>query len=295
MKNFLLFNSRARIIIPISCGVLFIGLFFSGLALANEVKQYEIPIDSTVNEVFFSVSFTPKNTKRQNDAYDLIAKSTGGQSIKLGRSEVSVPEEYIRTLTKSNMSLALHVNDELLENSTREIVVISPSGKVVTPTDKDAVIKQWSNGQYVKIKNPQPGVWHLHVSGQGAFSALAHVDSPIFIYDHLFIKRIGAPEGHHLAQKIEEEKKLEAGKDVLLRVKMSGNVSYSGMPELELITPAGKIIRRYKLQHIDQTEQEAEILLKIETPKEAFRFQVSGVDKKNMKYRRIREPLFLPK
>lgn len=288
--------NNLRIVLFFLCGIFFTGLFYPQISGANEVKQYDIPIDSGASEVFLSVSFVPQQISAGNSVYDSIANATGGQTVRLSRSETSVPGEYIRMLTQSNVSLVLHANDKLIGSAPRNIILTTPSGNVVTPNDKNTLIKQFSTGQYMTIKAPQPGVWHLQVSGQGGYSAVAHVQSPLFLYGTKFISRIGLPTGPHLYQKIEEEKNWQAGAETTLQIKMSGvDVNNTSSPMVELVTSTGKTIQRYEVREVHQAKDETELLVKVKIPNQPFRFQVVGVDKNKMKYQRINESLYTPK
>lgn len=241
-------------------------------------------------------------------SYIRTAEESGGQPLFLGPDEVGKSFQLVSELTRPNHVTLLWARGELagghdfavpvdatihrlmfslsFDKPGGKLTVLDSDGKEVTASTSGAAITGLNCGGFVRIVTPQPGEWHVHVSGAGRFWLEASGESEIFLVGAEFV-RLGGRPGHEGYFRISGQP--VAGEPAFLRVELSGKTRSI---QFHLISEEANSLEPVAMKPVSVDSDESEYFGKVTLPATPFRLVVTGVDENGHNFERIYSSLF---
>jgi hypothetical protein len=225
----------------------------------------------------------------------------------LQHSETAKAFHLVRESTKSNVSTVLWATGAL-ETQTRvfeipvdsltrrmtfafsfdaegdNVSIVAPSRGVITENSPDTEITELRCGRIVTVSSPDPGNWHIELTGKGRVWLEAEAQSDIHFVSVEFVKTGGRP-GHEGWFRIDGQP--IAGKPAMLRAYFSSAGARS--MEFYLAGENGETIRPLQLQPVNST---GEFQGSVDLPDVPFRLAAKGLDSNGREYQRFFRQLF---
>jgi hypothetical protein len=223
-------------------------------------------------------------------------------------AETAKAFHLVRETTRNDMSTALWATGSLdgpgqtaeipVDSTSRRITfafstasegstikIVSPSGAVLTPGGTNTEITELRCGRIVTVVSPEPGTWHVDLSGKGKFWIEVQVQSDIHFLRAEFVKEGGRP-GHAGFFRIEGQP--VAGKPAMIRTSISAEGARN--TEFYLANERGELIQKLQLRAVDRAGEE--FMGTADLPNVPFRVAVTGIDGSGKQYQRFYSSLF---
>jgi hypothetical protein len=169
------------------------------------------------------------------------------------------------------------------EGST--IKIVSPSGAGVAPATPNTEITELRCGRIVTVVSPEPGTWHVELTGKGQFWIEVQVQSDIHFLRAEFVREGGRP-GHEGFFRIEGQP--VTGKPAMIRASISAEGARN--TEFYLASERGELIQKLQLRAVDRAGEE--FMGTADLPSVPFRVAVTGIDSSGKQYQRFYSSLF---
>jgi len=239
-------------------------------------------------------------------AYSRLAEATGGQVFNLRGADLDkmaavmearlignkaeivlahgvlrdpAPREWQIPVDSSSKSVTFSVTVELKCSAA----VLRPSGSPVSRQEPNVQITELASGHIVRVRQAEPGIWRVRVSGFGKFSVDAAADSDLRLDSFQFV-RLGGRPGHEGLFPIAGQPL--AGSSHLVRANLNGSYRSAAF---RLLSEFGEAIQEVNLTRAPGAD---EYNGPLDLPTTAFRFAVVGYDESGIHYQRVYPQLF---
>jgi hypothetical protein len=241
-------------------------------------------------------------------AYIRTANETGGIPMFLQRSEAAKSFHLVRETTRSNVSTVFWATGPLdgqrqtldipIDSLTQRITfaisfdsdvgsatILPPRGTVIGANSPDSEITELHCGRIVTVAGPDPGNWHVELTGNGKYWMEVQAQGDIHIVNAEFVREGGRP-GHEGLFRIEGQPVAGAPATIEAVLSLAGARS----EEFYLVNERGEMIQ--KLQMRSTTGVADEFLGSVDLPDIPFRLAVKGLDSRGTEYQRFFSHLF---